>query len=230
MKKTPFVSGFLAMLPIITGTIPFGAVMGTVAASSGLSFWQSFGMNVFVYAGAAQLAVTDLMSRHAAGLVVVATGLIINARFILYSAALSPILRHRSWPLKVLCAHTLTDQGYAVMAAQHDELPNDGLRIQFYLGTATCMLLAWHLSVTAGYVFGNFAPAKWSLDFAGPLSFAALVVPTLRSRVHIATAGFAAVTAILLNGLPYRTGLIVTAVLSISFAAILTRKRKTTND
>ena len=50
-------------------------------------------MNVLVFAGAAQLAAIDLMTKNTESLVVIATGLIINLRFLLYSAALSPDLQ-----------------------------------------------------------------------------------------------------------------------------------------
>lgn len=220
-----FLRGFRAMVPVTTGVIPFGAVMGTVCAEAGLSLNQTVGMNVIVYAGAAQLAAVDLMSNHAASIVVIISGLIINMRFLLYSAALSPILQNEAWAKKLFCAHTLTDQSYAVMSANESKLQTTAAQIQFYLGTAVCMLIAWHSSVIAGFIFGNFAPASWALDFAVPLSFAALVVPTLKNRRYVAVAAFSTAVSIMLNPLPYRLGLVATALLSIGFAAFITRRK-----
>src|SRR5436190_118085 len=87
---THFKSGFKSVLPIISGIIPFGAVMGSAFAEAKLSFFQAMLMNISVYAGAAQLATIDLMKMNAAVFVVIATGLIINLRFLLYSVAMSP--------------------------------------------------------------------------------------------------------------------------------------------
>lgn len=213
------------MIAVTTGVIPFGAVMGTVSSEAGLSLWQTVGMNLIVYAGASQLAAVDLMKNHAASVVVIFSGLIINMRFLLYSAAMSPVLRHSRWVTKFACAHTLTDQSYAVMSAHEDRLDTPLAHVQFYLGTAACMLIAWHGSVIAGYIFGNFAPAAWALDFAVPLSFVALVIPTLKNRKYVAVAAFSAVVSVLLNPLPYRLGLIVTALFAIGFAALITRKK-----
>lgn len=213
------------MIPITMGVIPFGAVMGTVCANAQLDLFQTVTMNVIVYAGAAQLAAMDLMTKHAASAVVVLTGLIINLRFLLYSAALSPTLKKSGFWTKWFCAHTLTDQSYAVMTANEDRLPTLHDRVTFYIGTAVCMLLAWHGSVIAGYVFGNFAPQSWSLEYAVPLSFAALVIPTLKSRKYIYVAAFSFAMSILLNDLPYRLGLFVTALLSIALAALITRPK-----
>lgn len=214
------------MLPIITGIVPFGAVVGTVCAEAQLSFFQSLMMNVFVFAGASQLAAVDLMNHGAASLVVIVTGLIINLRFLLYSAALSPVVQRSSFWTKLFCAYCVTDQNYAVMSAHENKLKNSQESIRFYIGASICMLLAWHLSVVAGFIFGNFAPASLSLDFAVPLSFVALVLPTLKNKIYVIITVFSSVVSLLLHPLPYKLGLIATALLSIGLALILTRKRQ----
>lgn len=220
-----FQKGFRAMLPITTGVIPFGAVMGTVAADAKLSFWQSTGMNLFVFAGAAQLAAVELMTKHTAVAVVVATGLIINLRFLLYSAALAPSLQGSRFPVKFLCAYIMTDQSYAIMAANQKQLATNQDAIRFYLGGCFAMFFAWHLSVMGGFVFGNFAPPSWGLDYAVPVSFVALVIPTLKNWKYIAVAAFSAVVSLFLVVLPFKLGLIASALLSIGLAMVLSRRR-----
>lgn len=214
------------MIPITTGVIPFGAVVGTVCSEAGFSFFQTMSMNTLVYAGAAQLASVDLMTKNAASVLVIITGLVINLRFLLYSAAMSPVLHNEKFWTKLFCAYSLTDQSYAVMTANQLKLNTPSETVKFYLGGAVCMLLAWDLSVVAGYTFGNFAPASWALEYAVPLSFMALVIPTLKNKNYVIVAGFSFVVSILLNDLPYRLGLIATAALSITLAALLTRKKK----
>ena len=213
------------MLPITTGVIPFGAVMGTVFYNAKLSFFQSMTMNIFMYSGSAQLAAIDLMTKHAASVVVIATGLVINLRFLLYSAGMSPHLQQSGFWTKVICAHTLTDQSYAVMSANTHILKTKTDGVSFYLGTALCMWLVWQSSVVAGFIFGNFAPTSWSLDFAVPLSFVALVIPTLKNNKYVMVGLFSSVLSILFYGLPYKLGLIATALCAIAFAALLTRKK-----
>ncbi len=221
-----FAMGFRSVLPIISGIIPFGAVMGSAFAEAKLSFWQAMLMNTAVYAGAAQLATVDLMKVEAAIWVVIATGLIINLRFLLYSAAMSPYLKDASPLVKFLCAFTLTDQSYAAMSANQDKFARNQEATEFYLGTALCMLLTWHSAVVAGFIFGNFAPAALSLDYAIPLSFVALLVPSLKSRGHLGVALFSSLTSLLFYHLPLKTGLMVTALLSIGLAWILIRQKE----
>lgn len=213
------------MIPITTGVIPFGAVVGTVSHEAGFSFFQTVTMNFLVYAGAAQLAAVDLMTKNASSIVVIITGLVINLRFLLYSAALSPVLQKEKLGIKIFSAYSLTDQSYAVMTAHQDKLKTPHDTIKFYLGGALCMLMAWDLSVIGGFVFGNFAPASWALEYAVPLSFMALVIPTLKNRNYVIVAAFSFVASILLYPLPYRLGLIATALLSILLAAFITRKK-----
>lgn len=220
-----FYMGFKSILPIISGIIPFGAVMGSAFAEAKLSFWQAMLMDSVVYAGASQLATTDLMKMNAAIFVVVATGLIINLRFLLYSAAMSPYLKDSRFLTKFFVAFTLTDQSYAAMSANHDKIASNEEAISFYIGTAVCMLLTWHLSVIAGFIFGNFAPASLSLDYAIPLSFVALVLPTLKTNGHKAVALFSSILSLVFYGLPLKTGLMVTALLSIALAWLIIEKK-----
>jgi predicted branched-subunit amino acid permease len=220
-----FVSGFKCMVPITTGIIPFGLVMGTVCAEANLSLLQSLGMNIFIYAGASQLAALDLMVNQAQTLVVVATGLIINLRFMLYSAALSPVVKNSNLLAKFVCAYCLTDQNYAVMSVHQEKISTNSEIIKFYLGTSLCMMLAWHLSLVAGFTFGNFAPTSWALEYAVPLSFAALVIPSLKNKSFISVAIFSSLLSIALRPLPYNLGLIIAALLGIALGAFLTRKQ-----
>lgn len=220
-----FFDGFKAMLPITTGIVPFGLVMGTICSEAHLSLFQSIGMNFFVFAGAAQLASVDLMNDKTQTLIIVATGLIINLRFMLYSAALSPVVKNSTFLTKFVCAYCLTDQNYAVMSAHQGKLTDEKEIIKFYLGTSVCMMTAWHLSVFAGFTFGNFAPASWALEYAVPLSFVALVIPSLKNKHFIMVAVFSTLLSIVLKPIPYNLGLIIAALLGITLGSFLTRKQ-----
>lgn len=220
-----FVLGFKKMLPIMTGVVAFGAVMGTVSAEAGLTHAESILMNIFVFAGAAQLAAVDLMTKHVPIFVVVLTGLIINLRMLLYSAAFSPVVQNSGFWTKITSAYFLTDQSYTLMSSYENELRTNADKIEFYFGSCVCMALAWHFSVLAGYLFGNFAPSSWSLDYAVPLSFVVLLIPTLKNKKYVAVAVFSSIASVLLRGLPYNLGLVVSALLAIGLAILLTRKK-----
>ena len=214
------------MIPIIPGIIPFGAVMGSVSSEAGLGFFQTVLMNVFVFAGAAQLASLDLMRTETPVLVVLITGLIINLRFILYSAAYSPVMQKSKLLSRVFNSYFLTDQSYAVMSANEHKLSSSDQKIQFYLGAAICMWFVWQVSVMAGFIFGNFAPKNWALEYAIPLSFVCLLIPSIKNREYVQVAVFSSVLSVLLKPMPYNLGLITTASLSILLAIYLSRKKR----
>lgn len=224
-----FKKGFLAIIPIASGIIPFGMVMEVVFAEANLSLAQALLMDIVVYAGAAQLATTSLMKLNTAILIVLATGLIINLRFMLYSAAMSPYLENSNRWIKYFCAFTLTDQSYAAMTANQHKFKTNQEAVQFYIGTAVAMLATWHASVLSGYLFGNVAPPALNLDFAIPLSFVALLVPTLKTKTHYFIALFSAIASLVFYKAPLNIGLMITALLSIGVAwLIIKRKSKAT--
>jgi len=213
------------MVPITVGVMPFGMVMGGVAHEVGLSLAQSTIMNLIVFAGASQLAAIELMTTQTADLVVVLTGLMINFRFILYSAAMAPLLQQSGFWTRALAAHNLTDQSYAVMTAKQNQLANREDSLHFLAGSLVCMFFAWHGAVLVGFLFGNLAPKELSLDYAVPLSFVSLVLPTMKDRRYVFIAILTSGLSVVLNDLPYRMGLIVTALTGIAVATQLNRRK-----
>lgn len=226
LQTSLFKEGFLSILPIASGIIPFGLVMGAAFAEANLSLLQALFMDTVLYSGAAQLATTELMKLNTAVFVVVATGLIINARFLLYSAAMSPYLENANKWVKLFCSFTLTDQSYAAMTSRKTPFVTNEDAAQFYIGTAVAMMMAWHASVIIGFLFGNIAPAALNLDYAIPLSFVALLIPTLKTKSHMLVAVFSSVASLVFYGLPLRTGLMASALLAIGLSWILIQRKK----
>jgi len=215
IKTDIFKYGFKSMFPVIPGMIPFGLIMGTVGITSGLSLPETMGLNFLVFGGASQLVAVDLMTKNTSSYLIIFTGIIINLRFILYSAANSVFLKECSFLFKLMGAYLLTDQSYAVTSAKETELRSNTERIHFYFGCGLCMFVFWNLSVLLGCLFGNIVPSSLSLDFAVPLSFMALTIPALKSKSYYFIAIQSLVLSILFINLPFNLGLIVTASLGI---------------
>ena len=81
-----FWAGVRAVGPLLLGTVPFAMIAGTGAIEAGLSRMEAVGMSLVVFAGVAQLAMVDLMARGAPWVVIALTGLVVNVRFVMYSA------------------------------------------------------------------------------------------------------------------------------------------------
>ena len=94
----------------------------------------------------------------------------------------------------------------------------------FLLGAGLVLWSEWQVSTALGIFLGTAIPESWSLDFALPLTFIAMVVPSLKNRPAIAAALSAGVVALLAYSLPYKLGLILAALVGIVVGTLLEKK------
>ena len=78
-------------LSLIAG--PFGLVYGATAADSGIADVPAIAASFVIQAGASQIALVELIADDASWVVAVATALVINLRFGLYSASVASAKR-----------------------------------------------------------------------------------------------------------------------------------------
>jgi predicted branched-subunit amino acid permease len=214
--RVAFLEGARDALPALLAVVPFGLVTG-VAAASVLTVAQAIGMSYLMFAGSAQLAALQLIGLGSPFVVVLATTLLINLRFALYSAIFAPHLRVAPWPLRALVAATMTDHAMAFASRRFGTHPERGDKVAYFAGLGLSIWLFWTSSSTIGVLVGTALPAGWSLDFAVPLMFLGLWVATLmrgRSPVWVA-GGVAAVVAVLARPLPLNAGLLLAAFAGI---------------
>lgn len=212
--------------PLILGVVPFGLVAGIASIDAGLDIFHAMGFSTIVLAGASQLASIALIGQNATLIVIVATALIINARFIMYSASLATHFAGLSLPRRVLAAYLLTDQAYAFSIIRYrDESWDVRQKLAYYVGVGSALWLVWQVSTALGALLGAGVPAEWSLDFAVPLVFLALLVPAIRDRADGAAALVAGVIAVAAAGMPYNLALPLAAVAGIGAGVALGREQ-----
>jgi len=224
-RRGPFVTGLLDLAPILVGVFPFGLIAGIAAVDAGLGSIQAYATSPIVFAGAAQLAMMDLIARDAAPIVIVATALVINARFVMYSAALAPAFRGLGPIRKAYGAFVITDQSFAVSAVRFDRIDESlADRFAYFMGASLGLWGTWQISSLIGVVLGAELPAEWSLDFAIPLVFMALLFPAIKDRGTTIAAITAAIAAVALVSLPLNLGLLVAAGIGLAAGAIWGRE------
>ena len=212
-----FVSGIKAIAPVLLALMPFALAFGTSATGSGLSPLEAFGMSVFVFAGAAQLAMLPLIQDGAPVAVVVVTVLIINLRLMLYSASLAPHFRGLSAGWKGWLSYLLTDQAYAATITRFDEgRVSEPNKRWFYLGVAMPIGAVWFTTSMLGVFLGSRVPHDWQLDFVLPLIFIALAVRAINDRTTGAAAIVAGTTAMSAAAMPLNLGLITAALIGVA--------------
>jgi len=211
-----FREGVAAIAPILIGIVPFGLIYGVSAVEAGLDPIPAIAMSSIVFAGAAQLAMVDLIGGNAALLVIVTTALVINARMLMYSAALAPHLRDLSFADRLLGGYLITDQAFAVTVVRFaDPIEERSARRAFYLGSAVPLWLSWQIATVVGVVLGASIPEEWSLEFAIPMVFLALLIPAIKDRGTRAAAAVSGTVAVIAAPLAFNAGLITAAVAGI---------------
>ncbi len=92
----------------------FGLVYGLAARTAGLSVIEVAAMSALVFSGGAQFAALAYIAAGAPWAAVVLLTGFINARHLLYGAALAPYLADRSVALRAAMAHVLNDETFAI--------------------------------------------------------------------------------------------------------------------
>ena len=220
-----FWAGVRAEFPLLVGVFPFGMIYGALALNAGLSKTASQLMSSIVFAGSSQFITAQLVHDSAPGFVIVLTIAVVNLRHMLYSASLAPYVASLSTRWKTLLSYLLTDEAYAATVIHYEREGVTSLGHWFFLGAGFSLWFIWQVSTALGIFLGTAIPASWSLDFALPLTFIAMVVPVLKNRPAIAAAVSAGVVALLAYALPYKLGLILAALVGIAIGTFLEGKQ-----
>jgi predicted branched-subunit amino acid permease len=224
-QRSDLAEGVRASLPVLLGVAPFGVITGVAMVASGIPPLVAMLMSLFVFAGASMVASAQLLASGSPVLLVVLATLIINLRFMMYSASLRLHFAHAPLGWRLLIAYLTADNVYGLMLQRFSERPDDPGKLGYFLGAGVAVWLAWQAAVLAGVVIGAGVPASWRLDFAAPLAFIAMSVPLLRDRAMVAAALAAGVTVIAAHALPLKLALLAAAATGIGVGmAFETRK------
>lgn len=199
-------------------------IYGALALSAELSPAAAQLMSAIVFAGSSQFAVAQLVHEAAPAVVIVVTIAMINLRHMLYSASMAPYLRSLSTGWKSLLAYLLTDEAYAATITHYQAAGVTPTSHWFLLGAGLALWSTWQISSALGIFLGAALPASWPLDFALPVTFIAMLAPTLAGRPMLAAALSSAVVALLAYGLPYKLGFILAACVGIAVGMLVERK------
>lgn len=212
-----FLGGARAELPILLGVIPFGMIYGALAISAGLPASASLAMSSIVFAGSAQFITAQLIAQATPWFVIILTAAIVNLRHVLYSASLAPYVQHLPMRWKAGLAYLLTDEAYAMAITRFHQPDRGGAFGHWYvLGAGLTLWVTWQLSTAIGVVAGALVPPTWSLDFALPLTFIAIVVPALKDRPTVVAALVAGVMSVLVFNMPLKLSIVAATLCGIA--------------
>jgi len=196
-------AGLKAISPLLIGSAAFGLAFGALVDVAGINPWAGASASVIVVAGASQIAIVEAMRANAPALIAVLTGVLINARFALYSAALAPVWAEFPLRWKLLLSYLMTDQSAVTSLQWAERYPDPVRRRWFTLGGAVPFVGVWVLGTVAGILLGPVIPTSWQIGFIVPLMFIAVLVPGLRRPAELVTLAVAAGVVLAARGLPY---------------------------
>jgi predicted branched-subunit amino acid permease len=178
--------------------------------------WSS---SPLLFGGAAQLVAVQLLDTSANVIVVVLAALVVNARMLLYSAALAP--HTVDWPARWRWAgaYFLADPVYALATTRFagpSGTAHARDRFRYYLSVGVLIWFGWMAMTGAGMLLGGVLPDWLRLDLAAPLTFLLLLLPMLRGRAAYAAAVTGGIVALAASGLPLGLGLLLGAAAGIT--------------
>jgi len=210
---------------VLLGIIPFGVITGVAMVASGIPPLVALLMSLIVFAGASMVASAQLLASAAPAALIILTTLIINLRFMMYSASLRLHFADAPLARRLAIDYLTADNVYGLMLGRFAEHPADPGKFEYFLGAGLVVWAAWQAAVLAGILIGAGVPAAWRLEFAAPLAFIAISIPFLRDRATIAAALAAGLAVVVFHDLPLRLNIVAAAVTGITVGLSFARKK-----
>ena len=176
-------------LGIGVSALGFGFVYGLSARQAGFSPIEAMAMSIIVFGGASQFAAVGYVASGLAWpAIVVLTGLL-NARHLLYSAALAPWFRDVPFARKAVAAHLLTDESFALSVAHFRRLGRTD-EWGYWIAAIFSTLIPWNVATAAGVLLGGqiVNPMQFGIDIIFPAAMIGLSVGLITGRRELVAA------------------------------------------
>ncbi|MGH2512571.1 MAG: AzlC family ABC transporter permease [Candidatus Limnocylindrales bacterium] len=199
---------------LVASSFGFGLVFGLTARSSGFSPIEAIVFSLVVFAGASQFAAAGMVASGFAWPAIVVLTALVNARHLLYSAAMAPWLRGQPLLKRLVMAHVLTDEAFALSSVHFRRLG----RVDpggYWIAAIGSTFIPWNVATILGVLGGQFIPDPRviGLDVVFPAAMAGLAVGLSNGRRELVAAAAGVVCAVVI-GLAWdsRLGIVVGGV------------------
>jgi 4-azaleucine resistance transporter AzlC len=176
-------------LAIAVSALGFGFVYGLSARQAGFSPLEAMAMSTIVFAGAAQFAAIGYVTAGLAWPAIALLTFLLNARHLLYSAALGPWLSDVPRWRRAIMAHLLTDEGFALSIAHFRRLGRTD-EAGYWIGALGSTFIPWNLATLAGVYAGGSIPepGRLGIDIIFPAAMIGLAVGLITGRRELVAA------------------------------------------
>ena len=159
MNQKKFLEGLRDGLPIALGYLAVSFGIGISCHAAGITALQGFLMSLFNNASAGEYGGITVITENAGVRMMILMTLIINARYMLMSCALSQKLSPDT-PLgvRMLIGFDVTDEVFGIAIAQEGLL-----NVWYFIGAMCAALPGWSLGTLFGALAGNVLPV-WAMN------------------------------------------------------------------
>ena len=184
-------------LGIMVSAGGFGLVYGLSARTAGFSPAEAGAMSVLVFAGASQFVAIGYVLGGFQWVAIVALTAFLNARHLLYAAALAPYLTDEPRWRRALMAHVLTDEAFALAIAHFRRIGRGDVR-GYWMGAIISTFIPWNVATLVGVTIGGSIPdpTRLGLDVIFPAAMGGLAVGLITGRREFVAAITGAVIAV----------------------------------
>ena len=228
MNRKKFLEGLRDGLPIALGYLAVSFGIGISCHAAGITAFQGFLMSLLNNASAGEYGGITVITENAGVWMMILMTLIINARYMLMSCALSQKLSPDT-PLgvRMLIGFDVTDEVFGIAIAQEGLL-----NVWYFIGAMCAALPGWSLGTLFGALAGNVLPV-WAMNgFSVMLygMFLAIIMPEgKKNRVVLGCIGVSFVlSALAAKLLPMLSGgmriLLLTIFISAAAAILFPRE------
>lgn len=175
MSNKAFFRGFRDGIPIGLGYFAVSFGLGIACRAAELNAFQGFLLSLLNNASAGEYGGITAISSDAGLLVTALMMLVINARYLLMSCALSQRLPpDTTLAQRMIVAFELTDEVFGLAISRPGLLD-----VRYYYGAMCAAMPGWSLGTTLGVVMGNLMPVWAVSGFSVMLfgMFLAIIVP-----------------------------------------------------
>ena len=176
-KRTEYLAGLKAAVPVIFGFIPVGIAYAIMARQAGFDIFETCFMSIAVFAGASQMMAVGMYAQGAGLTAIILATFLLNLRHVIMSTCVMNKMHPAPKPAKIAAAFGVTDESFAIFSTEKQER----CTLSFFLGLITVTYLSWNLGTLIGAVTSDFLPPLLtaSLGIALYAMFIGLLFPGL---------------------------------------------------
>ena len=166
-----------------------GFVFGLLARNAGFSPVEAMAMSLFVFAGAAQFAAVGYVASGLAWPGILLLTALLNARHLLYSAALGPWFRKVPLIRRVGIAHLLTDEAFALSIGHFRRVGGTDER-GYWIAAVASAFIPWNLATLGGVLLGGQIPdpTRFGIDVIFPAAMIGIAAGLVTGRREVVAA------------------------------------------